>query len=78
MENQKGWQVCGKKLVDRYLIKGLSGMALGLFATLLIGTIIKQLGSFFSNLWIGQMLMMLGKLGTVMTGVGIAVGVAHQ
>lgn len=78
MKNQKGWQACGKNLVDRYLIKGLSGMALGLFATLLIGTIIKQLGSFFSNLWIGQMLMMLGKLGTVMTGVGIAVGVAHQ
>lgn len=78
MESQKTWHDYSKKLVDRYLIKGLSGMALGLFATLLIGTIIKQVGSFFPDLWIGQMLMMLGKLGTVMTGVGIAVGVAHQ
>lgn len=78
MESQKTWRDCGKKLVDRYLIKGLSGMALGLFATLLIGTIIKQVGSFFPDLWIGQMLMMVGKIGTVMTGVGIAVGVAHQ
>lgn len=78
MESQKTWHAYGKKLVDRYLIKGLSGMALGLFATLLIGTIIKQVGSFFPDLWIGQILMMLGKLGTVMTGVGIAIGVAHQ
>lgn len=78
MESQKTWRTCVKKLIDRYLIKGLSGMALGLFSTLLIGTIIKQVGSFFPDLWIGEMLMMLGKLGTVMTGVGIAVGVAHQ
>ena len=78
MKSHKAWDTYGKKLVDRYLIKGLSGMALGLFATLLIGTIIKQVGSFFPDVWIGQILIMLGKLGTVMTGVGIAVGVAHQ
>ena len=78
MDNQKTWRTYGKKLVDRYLIKGLSGMALGLFSTLLIGTILKQLGSFMPDLWIGQLLIMLGTLGTVMTGVGIAVGVAHQ
>lgn len=78
MESQSKWHIYGKKFVDRYLIDGLSGMALGLFSTLLIGTILKQLGSFFPDLWIGQLLMMLGQLGTVMTGVGIAVGVAHQ
>lgn len=75
---KSNWKEYGKKAVERYLIKGLSGMALGLFSTLLIGTIIKQLGSFWPDLWIGQLLMMLGQLGTVMTGVGIAVGVAHQ
>ena len=64
--------------MDRYLIRGLSGMALGLFSTLLIGTIIKQIGSFMPDLWLGQFLMQLGILATVMTGVGIAVGVAHQ
>ena len=53
-------------------------MALGLFSTLLIGTILKQMGSFFEDLWIGKLLITLGQLGTVMTGVGIAVGVAHQ
>ena len=78
MEHQKVWRIYMKKLVDRYLIKGLSGMALGLFSTLLMGTILKQIGSFVPNLWIGKILIMLGTLGTVMTGVGIAVGVAHQ
>ena len=78
MDNIKTWRTYGKKFVDRYLIKGLSGMALGLFSTLLIGTIIKQIGSFMPDIWIGQFLMQLGALATVMTGVGIAVGVAHQ
>ena len=78
MVSQKKSCTYGKRFVDRYLIKGLSGMALGLFSTLLIGTILKQLGSFMPNLWIGKILIMLGTLGTVMTGVGIAVGVAHH
>ena len=33
-----------KKLLDRIFIEGLSGMAQGLFATLIIGTIIQQIG----------------------------------
>lgn len=78
MGNQKIWRTYGKKFINRYLIDGLSGMALGLFSTLLIGTILKQMGSFFEDLWIGKLLITLGQLGTVMTGVGIAVGVAHQ
>lgn len=67
-----------KKFVDRYLIKGLSGMAQGLFCTLLIGLILKQIGSFIPNTAIGMLLMQLGQLAAVLTGVGIAIGVAHQ
>ena len=33
-----------KKLCNRILIEGLSGMAQGLFATLLVGTILEQIG----------------------------------
>ena len=76
--SQGDWKSYMRKFIDRYLIKGLSGMALGLFSTLLIGTILKQIGSFFPDVWIGQVLIMLGQLGNVMTGVGVAVGVAHQ
>lgn len=72
------WRTYGKQFVDRYLIGGLSGMALGLFATLLIGTIIKQVGTFIPDLWFGQFLVQLGQIATVLTGVGIAVGTAHQ
>lgn len=68
-----------KKLVDRYLIDGLSGMALGLFATLLIGTIIKQVGILVpEDIWIGKFLIQIGQLATVMTGAGIGIGVAHK
>ncbi|MEE1073608.1 MAG: PTS sugar transporter subunit IIC [Cellulosilyticum sp.] len=78
MKDEKIWGAYIRKIVDRYLIKGLSGMALGLFSTLLIGTILKQIGSFIPQLGIGKLLITFGTLGTVMTGIGIAVGVAHQ
>lgn len=78
MSVKGNWRTYGKKFVNRYLLDGLSGMALGLFSTLLIGTIIKQLGSFMPNLWFGQLLIQLGEIATVLTGVGIAVGVAHN
>lgn len=66
------------RVIERYLIKGLNGMALGLFATLLIGTIFKQVGGLFEHHILGQFLIMIGQLGSVMMGAGIAVGVAHQ
>ena len=34
-----------KKCLNRVFVEGLSGMALGLFATLIIGTIIQQIGT---------------------------------
>ncbi|MGL6175217.1 MAG: PTS transporter subunit IIC [Cellulosilyticaceae bacterium] len=68
----------GKKGVDRYLIKGLSGMASGLFSTLIIGLILKQIGTFIPNTYIGNLLIQLGQIASVLTGVGIAIGTAHS
>ena len=34
-----------QKFVQRYLIDGLSGMAMGLFCTLIVGLILKQIGT---------------------------------
>ena len=34
-----------KKIANEIFIEGLSGMATGLFATLIIGTIIQQIGT---------------------------------
>lgn len=67
-----------RKLVDRYLIEGLSGMALGLFSTLIIGLIIKQIGGIIGDNSVGRTLIQMGSMATVLTGVGVGVGVAHK
>lgn len=66
-----------KKILDRIFIDGLSGMAQGLFATLIIGTIIQQIGTFAGG-DIGNMIFMLGKVAAGLTGAGIGVGVARK
>ena len=38
-----------KKILNHIFIDGLSGMALGLFSTLIIGTIIGQIGTLVGN-----------------------------
>ena len=64
-----------KKILNEIFIEGLSGMATGLFATLIIGTIITQIGSFIPGT-IGTSLVMMGKVASSVTGVGIGCGVA--
>ena len=63
-----------KKLFNRVFIEGLSGMALGLFATLIVGTIIQQSGSLIGGS-IGDMIYLIGKVAAALTGAGIGVGV---
>lgn len=63
-----------KKVFNRVLIDGLSGMALGLFATLIVGTIIQQIGSLVGGS-MGDMIYLIGKVAAAMTGAGIGVGV---
>lgn len=67
-----------KKIGDflkELFIDGLSGMALGLFATLIIGTIIVQIGSWIPGTF-GGYLLLFGKVATALTGAGIGCGVA--
>lgn len=64
-----------KKILNKIFIDGLSGMATGLFATLIIGTIISQLGAFIPGV-IGDYIYMMGKIASSVTGAGIGVGVA--
>ncbi|MCQ2454792.1 MAG: PTS sugar transporter subunit IIC [Clostridia bacterium] len=65
-----------KKYLNRLFIDGLSGMALGLFSTLIIGTIICQIGSLFGTLAIGSYITAIGNIAKTLTGAGIGVGVA--
>lgn len=64
-----------KRFLNRLFIDGLSGMATGLFATLIIGTITAQLGSMIGGM-IGEYLLAIGSFAKTITGAGIGVGVA--
>lgn len=64
-----------KKLLNEIFIDGLSGMASGLFATLIIGTIIQQIGNLIPGA-AGDYVFMMGKVAAAVTGAGIGCGVA--
>lgn len=66
-----------REILNEIFIEGLSGMASGLFATLIIGTIITQVGGFVpGNL--GVYMIMMGKIASAVTGAGIGCGVAMR
>ena len=66
-----------KKFLNRLFIDGLSGMASGLFATLIIGTIIQQIGTAIGGN-IGGIIFTLGKIAASLMGAGIGCGVAAK
>jgi hypothetical protein len=66
-----------KKLGREIFIDGLSGMASGLFATLIIGTIIVQIGGLIPGA-VGTYLFLIGKMASAMTGAGIGIGTAKR
>lgn len=66
-----------KKILNHIFVDGLSGMASGLFATLIIGTIIQQIGLLVGG-QVGVYLVSFAKIASAMTGAGIGVGVASK
>lgn len=66
-----------KKALNHIFIDGLSGMALGLFATLIVGTIIQQIGNLIGGN-VGDMIFLIGKIAAAATCAGIGVGVAYK
>ncbi|WP_235931532.1 MULTISPECIES: PTS transporter subunit IIC [Actinomyces] len=64
-----------RALVGRIFVEGLTGMAHGLFATLIIGTILTQLGGFLPDS-IGTTVVLLGRVAASITGAGIGLGTA--
>lgn len=66
-----------RKALNHIFIDGLSGMALGLFATLIVGTIIQQIGNLIGGN-VGDMIFLIGKIAAAATCAGIGVGVAYK
>lgn len=67
-----------KKILNHIFIDGLSGMALGLFATLIVGTILEQVGkgvgSFLPT--VGSFIVVVAGVAKALTGAGIGIGIA--
>lgn len=66
-----------KKTLNYIFIDGLSGMAIGLFATLIIGTILDQIASFIPGI-VGTYLGFAAMVAKSLTGAGIGAGMAHK
>lgn len=66
-----------KSILDRIFVDGLGGMAQGLFATLIIGTIFQQIGNLVGGNT-GELIFLVGKMAAAMTGAGIGIGVARK
>ena len=64
-----------RALASRIFVEGLTGMAHGLFATLIIGTILTQLGGLLPD-GIGDTTVLLGRVAASVTGAGIGLGTA--
>lgn len=71
------WRIGMKKYLNRIFIDGLSGMALGLFSTLIIGTILVQIGNFVPGI-LGTRIIFVGTMAKFITGAGIGIGVASK
>lgn len=78
-EPEKKWKTVVKKYANRYFIDAFSGMAQGLFVTLIAGTIFKQIGSWCgANSGFGALLILIGNIACTLMGAGIGVGIAKK
>ncbi len=71
-----------KKLCTRWFIDAFSGMALGLFCTLIAGTILATIGEWINKIGdgnvIGVWLINISKAAKMLMGAGIGVGIAAK
>ncbi len=66
-----------KKALNYIFIDGLSGMAMGLFATLIIGTILEQIANFIPDKF-GMYITLAALVAKSLTGAGIGAGMAFK
>ena len=77
-KEKKSFKGKAKEWFNHICIDGLTGMAWGLFSTLIIGLIIEQIGKLVGDNYVGNMLILIGKVCAALTGAGIGVGVATK
>ncbi len=67
-----------KKLFTRWFIDAFTGMAQGLFCTLIAGTILAQIASWFGDNSFAHTLDYIAKIAKMLMGAGIGVGIAAK
>lgn len=77
--DSKGWGAVAKRLLKRYFIDAFSGMAQGLFVTLIAGTILKTIGELIGlDNSFGAILYFAGQVASILMGAGIGAGIASH
>ncbi|MGN0771621.1 MAG: PTS transporter subunit IIC [Christensenellales bacterium] len=77
-DKKTGARAIVKKLCKRWFIDAFSGMAQGLFVTLIAGTIFTQIGKLIGvDNGFGAVLVLIGSMASTMMGAGIGVGIAR-
>ncbi len=66
-----------KMLAKRWFVDAFSGMAMGLFATLIAGTIFEQIGKAISNSTISVFFISIANIAKILMGAGIGAGIAY-
>ena len=67
-----------KRASKRYFIDAFSGMAQGLFCTLIAGTILAQIASWCGDNGFAHFLAYLAQIAKMLMGAGIGIGIAHK
>lgn len=67
-----------KKYCKRYFIDAFTGMAQGLFCTLIAGTILAQIASWCGHNGFAMALDYISRIAKALMGAGIGVGIAHK
>lgn len=67
-----------KKYCKRYFIDAFTGMSQGLFVTLIAGTILAQIASWFGDNTFAKTLGYIASIAKMLMGAGIGVGIAHK
>ena len=66
-----------KELPKRFFITAFTGMAQGLFVTLIAGTILAQIATLIGDNYVGNTLLYIANIAKILLGAGIGVGIAY-
>ncbi len=67
-----------KGMPKKYFITAFSGMAMGLFCTLIAGTILAQIGGWIGDNAFGKLIVAIANIAKMLMGAGIGVGIAYK